>query len=120
MFEKLPQSQDGVLGFKATGKLTDKDYQETLNPELERAFAEHGKVSVLILFEDFHGWELHAAWDDAALGFKHYNDFKRMALVDAPEYVAVAMRMFAPFFPGQVRSFSGNDADAAWAWVHGA
>jgi hypothetical protein len=35
MFQIMPESQGKILRLRATGKLTDLDYQEVLTPRLE-------------------------------------------------------------------------------------
>ena len=63
MIEQLPESSGKVLGFKMSGKLHDADYK-TFVPAVEAAMAKEGKIRLLAQFEDFHGWDLHALWDD--------------------------------------------------------
>ena len=50
-------------------------------PAIDAAVAAEGKVRLLAQFEDFHGWDMHAAWDDFRLGMKHYGDFEPIAMV---------------------------------------
>ena len=38
-------------------------------------------MRLFVLFEDFHGWDLHAAWDEFKFGLKHDADFERIAMV---------------------------------------
>ena len=80
MIEELPVQEPGIGVFKASGKLTDADYQQFI-PRLEELIHEYGKISVLLELEDFHGWEPNAAWDDFKLGLAHPQDFERIAIV---------------------------------------
>lgn len=120
MFEILPKSHDGTIAIRVTGTLTDEDYQSVLIPALEQALAKKGKLRVLLLFEDFEGWDLQAAWDDAVFGMKQRADFDRLALVGAPSYVEWGMRLFAPLMSGSIRSFPAGKVDDAWQWIEGA
>ncbi len=61
MIEKLQPEKGKVIGFKLSGKLHDDDYK-ALVPELEALIAREGKIRLLVQLEDFHGWDLHAAW----------------------------------------------------------
>jgi len=117
MFEILPESRGEVVGIKVSGKLTDEDYKGVLIPALERTFEAHGKVRMVLLFEDFHGWDAHAAWEDTVFGIKHRRDFGRFALVGAPDYVEWGMRLFAPIMSGEMRSFPADQATQAWEWI---
>jgi len=63
MIEPLKSPSEGCLGFKLSGKLHDEDYKHFV-PAVEAAVKQHGKVRLLAQFEDFHGWDLKALWDD--------------------------------------------------------
>ena len=67
MIEQLHQTSEKVLGFKMSGKLHDEDYKRFV-PLVDAAIAKDGKVRLLAQFHDFHGWDLHALWDDIKVG----------------------------------------------------
>jgi hypothetical protein len=119
MFEVMDRSHGNVVGIRATGRLHEADYRKLL-PELERLFAEHGKLRVLFdASRGFEGWDMAAAWDDAAFGFTHASDFERLALVGAPDWVEWCVRLSAFLMKGEVRLFPADGADEAWAWLEG-
>ena len=60
MIEILQTDSPKIVGFKLTGKLHDDDYKSFV-PAVEKILAAEGKVRLFALFEDFHGWDLHAA-----------------------------------------------------------
>ena len=80
MIEQLDRVAGKVLGFKMSGKLHDEDYQFFV-PVVEAAIKAQGKVRLLAHFEDFHGWDLHALWDDTKFATRHCADVERIALV---------------------------------------
>ena len=63
MIETLQTRSPKVIGFKLSGKLHDDDYKSFV-PAVDAVVAAEGKVRLFAKFEDFHGWDLHAAWDD--------------------------------------------------------
>ena len=63
MIEQLKETTEKILGFRISGKLHDEDYKHFV-PIVEAAIKTQGKVRLLARFEDFHGWDLHALWDD--------------------------------------------------------
>ena len=120
MIEFLPESAGNVIGVKATGKLTDDDYKQTLIPRLKTLFREHGRLNVLFYMdESFDGWDLHAAWDDASLGLGHRADFDRLAVVGGPAWVEWCIRLIGFLMKGEMRIFSDGEFEAAWRWVKG-
>ena len=120
MITRLKAPRPGLLGFALSGRVTHEDYADVLIPAIEQATAEGAKARVLVRFEpDFAGYDAHAVLDDTRLGVRHWRDFARVALVGAPRWVAVAMRLFAPFWPCEVRLFARDDEAEAWAWLAG-
>jgi hypothetical protein len=118
MLEILPASQKDVLAVKATGKLTDKDYQEVLIPRLEALIQEYGKVKCLVLFdENFQGWELGALWDDAKFGLRHRNDFSKVAVVGGARWIEWGVKVFSPFMGGEVKTFPPDELSQAIDWI---
>ena len=118
MIEFLSSGTDNIVGIQVSGKLTDKDYKETLIPKLEALFKQHAKLKVLLYMDEgFEGWDLDAAWDDAALGLSHRNDFEKMALVGAPRWVEWGFKLSGFLMAGDLRIFEGDQLDDAWAWV---
>jgi SpoIIAA-like len=97
MIQIMPESHGKIIGVKPSGKLTDRDYQEVLIPTLESLIKEHGKIRLLCLLDEgFAGMEVGAMWDDAKFFLPHKDDFEKMAIVGGPQWVKLAMKIFAP------------------------
>jgi len=116
MIEELPVQEPGIGVFKASGKLTDADYQQFV-PRLEEMIHEYGKISVFLELEDFHGWEPKAAWDDFTLGLAHPQDFERIAIVGDKTWEHWIALLARPFTHARVRYFALSDRNAAWDWL---
>ena len=116
MIEQFPQGSEKVLGFKMSGKLHDDDYQQFV-PLVDDAIARSGKVRLLALFHDFHGWDLHALWDDIKFSTTHCTKIKRIALVGDKTWEKWMATFCKPFTMAKVRYFDAADIDKAWAWL---
>ncbi len=116
MIEELPVQEPGICTFKASGKLTDADYQQFV-PRLEALIHEYGKISVLLELEDFHGWEPKAAWDDFTLGLAHPQDFERIAIVGDKAWEHWIALLAKAFTHARVRYFALSDRNAALDWL---
>ncbi|RLA01001.1 MAG: hypothetical protein DRQ45_06595 [Gammaproteobacteria bacterium] len=118
MFEILPVNDEGegILAFKASGKLTDADYQQFL-PTLESLIRKSGILSLYIELEDFQGWEAKAAWDDFRFGMQHDRDFKRIAIVGDRDWEPAAITLANLFTHTDMRFFRRDEAKAAWDWL---
>jgi len=120
MIEFMAESTGNVLGIKATGRLTDADYKQTLIPKLESLFAKEGKLNVLFFMDEgFKGWDLEAAWDDASYGLRHGADFEKLAVVGGPAWVDWCIKLSGFLMKGEIRLFPREELDEAWAWIKG-
>ncbi len=86
MVKKLPESQDNILGYKATGRLHDEDYKKIFIPDIEQAVEKYGKMRCLLYMpKEFKGWTPKAFWDDFKIGVgKFKNDYEKLAIVGGP------------------------------------
>lgn len=118
MIEILTESRGNLLAIKGSGKLTGRDYEELLIPSLEAIMKEHHKARLLFYMDaDFEGWELGAAWDYASFGFKHKDDFEKVAAVCGPKWVHWGMKLKSYFVNGDVRTFRCEESSEAWKWI---
>jgi hypothetical protein len=116
MIEALHTGTPKLVGFRLTGTLHDSDYRSFV-PALEAAIAAAGPIRLLAEFDDFHGWDLHAAWDDFKFGARHYADIERIALVGDRAWERWMAKLCKPFTRAQVRYFDAGGVEAAWAWL---
>jgi hypothetical protein len=116
MIEQLSSSSEKTLGFKMSGKLSDADYKMFV-PLIDAAVAKHGKVRILAQFHDFHGWDLHALWDDIKFSATHCTLLERIALVGEKKWEAWMAKVCKPFTMATIKYFDAADIDAAWAWL---
>jgi hypothetical protein len=116
MIEQLPGTPARVLGFKMSGKLHDEDYKKFV-PLVDAAIAQEGKVRLLAQFEDFHGWDLHALWDDIKFSTIHCTKIERIALVGDRKWEEWMAKVCKPFTLAKVRYFDASQRDAALAWL---
>lgn len=120
MFEVLPESTDASIGFKISGKVSAEDYQQ-LMPRLDEAIANHGKINLLIVVEDFDGYDgLDAAKADWHFGTNEYRQVEKAAFVGDGKWVARMVRIMDPFTRNtEERAFTPDQIDEAWAWITG-
>jgi hypothetical protein len=116
MIEPLPQSSERILGFRMSGKLHDEDYKRFV-PVIDAAVAKAGKIRLLAQFEDFHGWDLHALWDDIKFSTKHCLDIERIALVGDKTWEKWMAKVCKPFTMAKIRYFDAMEIETAWKWL---
>jgi hypothetical protein len=116
MIQQLPMSSDQILGFRMSGKLHDEDYK-TFVPVIDAALARYSKIRLLAEFHDFHGWDMHALWDDIKFATTHCTKMDRIALVGDKTWEKWMAKVCKPFTMAKVRYFDASEVDAAKAWL---
>lgn len=109
--------QDGrVIVIRASGALSVADYAE-FAPQIEDSVQEYGKIRIVFVMTDFHGWELSAVWEDIKFDAKHYRNIERLALVGDRAWERGMAAFCLPFTTADIRYFDiADEADAAtWA-----
>jgi hypothetical protein len=109
-----PHTPDNVVVGHAWGKLTHDDYED-FRRHVEEMIREHGSVRVMLDLNDFHGWDLRAAWDDLKLGLQHPGKFDRCAILGDRSWEKWMTKLAKPFF--RVEYFDRSQREAAWRWL---
>lgn len=118
MITIMQETEGRTLVVKATENLTRIDYEEVFIPQLNQLIDKFGKIRVVFyLAENFTGWELGAAWDDAVFGIQHRHDFEKVAVVSDKKWVEWATKIGSYFMDGQVATYTPARFKEAVAWV---
>jgi stage II sporulation SpoAA-like protein len=120
MIERIEDVPPGVIGIRASGKLTKDDYTDGLEPALKEA-TDSGEARVLFVLPDFDGLEPGAWIEDVKTGLKaetqNRSAWKKLAFVSGVEWVSKSMRLFTWAMPGELKVFEMDELDAAKEWV---
>jgi hypothetical protein len=116
MIEQLTGLPPHTIGFKLSGKLHDEDYKGFV-PVVDAELAKEGKVNLLAQFHDFHGWDLHALWDDMKFATTHCTKINRIAIVGDKTWEKWMAVVCKPFTLATVRYFDVAEIEAAKAWL---
>lgn len=118
MVERISDLPENVVGFSATGTVTDADYENVIVPAVEALFARAGKARFLYhLGPAFSGFEAAAVWDDTKLGMKHLGGWERLAVVTDVEWIRAAVKVFGVAIHGDVRVFDNDELAEAKRWI---
>jgi hypothetical protein len=118
VIEVMKDLPPNVVGLKATGKVTGKDYEEVVIPTVEARLKEHEKLRLLYhCGPEMTGFDLAAAWDDTKVGLRHMLDFERAAVVASDAWIRDSMKVFGFMMPGHIRVWDENGLEEAKAWV---
>jgi hypothetical protein len=105
-----------VLEVRVTGKLTKESYQKFV-PAVDAQIKEYGKLRILFVMEDFHGWTAGAMWEDLKFDLKHWKDIERLAIVGDKKWEKGMALFCKPFTKATIRYFDAADLDDAREWL---
>ncbi|APZ91599.1 STAS/SEC14 domain-containing protein [Fuerstiella marisgermanici] len=116
MFHIEEVESDKYIEVRLTGKLTKEAYDEFV-PLAEEQIKERGKVRMLVVMHDFHGWDMAAVWEDTKFGFRHFRDIERLAIVGESQWEKWMTLVCRPFTMAKIKYFDASEVDAARAWM---
>ena len=109
-------ADENVIEVTLTGELTAADY-EAFAPRTAALLDRFGKVRMLVILRDFHGWTAGALWEDVKFDVKHFDDVDRLAIVGDSAWERGMTAFCKPFTTATVKYFDLDELDAARAWV---
>jgi hypothetical protein len=118
MITQLQGFPENVLAFAGQGQVSKADYDLTLVPAVEKAFA--GRDRLRLYYElgaDFAGFDADAIVEDFKIGMQYLPRWERAAVVTDVQWIAHAISLFGFLMPGAMKVFSTKDADRARSWI---
>ena len=116
MIDLQQTSAAQILEIRLTGTLVADEYAR-IAPDIERRIREVGKLRLLVIMHDFHGWSAGALWEDLKFDVRHFADIDRLALVGETKWQEGMSVFCRPFTTASVRFFHPTEIDQARAWL---
>jgi hypothetical protein len=79
----------------------------------EEKIAEFGKVRMLVVLHDFHGWDVGALWQDIKFDLKHHGHSERLAIVGETKWEKGMAAFCKPFTSATIQYFDISDVSKA-------
>ncbi|MCA9025372.1 MAG: STAS/SEC14 domain-containing protein [Planctomycetaceae bacterium] len=108
--------QGNIIEVESSGKLTKEAYERFV-PITEAKIKEHGKIRILFIMNDFHGWTASAAWEDIKFDLHHFSDIERLAIVGETKWEEGMAVFCKPFTTARIKYFDHADIDKAREWI---
>lgn len=107
-----------VAPFKANDKITRADYEEVINPLVEKIYREFGKINYLLVINtSLNNYSVGAWIKDALLGFVYFTEWRKIAIVSEKKGVKTFTNIFGKIIPGQTRGYMMHELEAAKKWI---
>lgn len=114
---KIEHDRDNYLVLRVSGELGRADYEAAV-PELENELAlRKGPLRLMVVLEDFRGWDIAGFWQELKFDAKHASDFGRIAVLGDSSLEEWGTALSKPFFGSELRYFDLEDRATARAWL---
>jgi hypothetical protein len=118
MIEVIKGLPPYVAAFQANDVISGKDYDETINPAVEKIYKQFGKINyLLVLNTSLVNYTVQAYIKDALLGFVYLTDWRKIAIVSEIKGVKTFTDIFGKLIPGETRGFMMDELAEAKEWI---
>lgn len=118
MIEIIHGLPSNVAAFNATGKVTEDDYINTIDPLVAKIEKEFGRINyLLVIHTSLKNYSIGAWIKDALLGLKYFMKWNRIAIVAEKKSIKDFTNFFGNLIPAKTKGFLMEDIDAAKQWV---
>lgn len=117
MIDVRDSSAPDVLEIKVTEKLSSADFDH-LEPVLEKHIAESAHPKLLMIMEQFSGWDSpQALRKDLELDASYIGKFERIALVGDAKWEEWGTQLINPVTPAEMKFFNLEETQYALRWL---
>ncbi|HMT27699.1 MAG TPA: STAS/SEC14 domain-containing protein [Bacteroidia bacterium] len=118
MIQHLKELPENIVGFKATGEITENDFKQIVMPKVKELIDKTDQLNYLLVLETpLNNFTLGAWVQDAMMGLKHLTKWKRAAIVSDVDAIRAFTNIFSYFIPGEFKGFEHKDLQLAIDWV---
>ncbi|WPQ61629.1 STAS/SEC14 domain-containing protein [Chitinophaga sancti] len=118
MIEILPAMPNNMVGFKATGEVTQDNFLNIVDPVVRELVSRTGELNYLMIIETpLKNWTMGAWLQDALLGIMEISKWNRVAIVSGSDLLNKFTDVFGMFVPGTFKGFGAEQFSEAVHWV---
>ncbi len=118
MIEIMKDLPASIVGFMATGKVTKKDYETVLFPQLSVYRQTANSINYLFVMDTSPENFTIGAWlEDVWLRIKEISNWRRVAIVTSAGGLRRLTETVGHLFPGEYKGFSPDEFDKAVQWL---
>ena len=118
MIQHLKDLPSNIVGFKASGEITEKDFTETVMPKVKTLIDKIDKLNYLLVLEtSVNNFTIGAWMKDTMMGIKHLTKWNKAAIVSDVEAIRNFTNFFSYLMPGEFKGFEHKELQQAIDWV---
>jgi hypothetical protein len=112
----LPESDDVFIFVRYSGIISKDDYQPFLQ-KMRDNLKNSGRLRVLVVYEDFKGWEMDAADVNFKSILEEAARAEKIAYVNPPPNKIFQMKISSPALNCKIKFFDENAYEEACEWI---
>lgn len=118
---RVPTDRANMLAFRITDKVRPGDAKAIMG-FLSDAYQRHDKIDLMVIVDDFEGFEPQILFDAATWSAKResLSRVRRYAVVGGPSFIRNAASFFGAFIPVEIKAFERHEEEEAWQWLNAA
>jgi hypothetical protein len=118
MLTRIRDMPTGTVGFEATGKVEDDDFEDAVEPVLRGEIAAGRSIRLLYLLGPaLREYEGETLAEEVKFAARHPTSYERVAVVSDEDWLRPALRVLSALVPGQLRAFPVAELPAAKEWL---
>jgi hypothetical protein len=118
MIKRLTDLPSNMVGFRATGEVTQADFDDVVIPEVKKLVEATDVLNyMLVLDTSVKNFTFGAWFKDAVLGIQNLTKWNRAAIITDSEGIQNFTKVFSALMPGTFRAFDHKEMDKAVDWV---
>jgi len=118
MLQLMEECSGNILAIRATGKLTQKDYEEVFYPRFKTSVRKYNKVRTLFYLDpQFEGWEVEGVFNRFKFIWDCIEAFDKVALVGGEEWIQKGMTFGAQLMQAELKIFNPDELGRSLEWI---
>ena len=118
MVYHLHNLPSNIVGFNSIGKITKKDFSETIFPKVKQRIGKTDQLNYLLVHENMvKNFTVDAWLQEALISVKQLTNWKRAAIVSDSNAIRNFTTLFNCLMPGEFKGFEHKDMMKAIDWV---
>lgn len=118
MITQIQNLPSTMVGFKASGEVTEEDFTTRVMPKVKELVSKTDTLNyMLVLDTSIKNFTAGAWFKDAVMGVKHLTKWNRAAIVSDVQAVKTFTDIFSVLMPGEFKVFEHKDEQQAIDWV---
>ena len=118
MIQRIDNLPGNMVGFKATGEITETDFTTVVMPQVKALIEKTDKLNYMLeLDTSITNFTMGAWFKDAIMGIKHLSKWNRAAIITDVKGIRVFTDIFSVLMPGEFKGYEHKDRQQAIDWV---